>query len=67
MASVPDPSWASVVADSKSDLRFVAESVEAVKDGVLQIPKEIIAIGVKKLESALVAQFLDSIPPVKLR
>ncbi|CAN0829922.1 hypothetical protein LINGRAHAP2_LOCUS1255 [Linum grandiflorum] len=59
-------SWASIVSDSKSDLQFVAIPADAVVDGVLVIPQSIVDIGVKKLRSAVVAQFLGSIPPMRV-
>ncbi|CAN1163358.1 hypothetical protein LINPERPRIM_LOCUS32618 [Linum perenne] len=59
-------SWASIVADKKSDLEFVLESRKAVVDGILHIPKEVVDLGVAKLRSAIVAQFLGEVPPVKV-
>ncbi|CAN1319923.1 hypothetical protein LINPERPRIM_LOCUS31474 [Linum perenne] len=59
-------SWASLVASSSSDLKFVAESRAAVIDGVLHIPKKAVDLGVQRLKSALVIQFLDSVPPLKV-
>ncbi|CAN1317114.1 hypothetical protein LINPERPRIM_LOCUS30318 [Linum perenne] len=59
-------SWASLVASTTSDLKFVAESRAAVIDGVLHIPKKVVDLGVQRLKSALVIQFLDSVPPLKV-
>ncbi|CAN1331278.1 hypothetical protein LINPERPRIM_LOCUS35261 [Linum perenne] len=47
-------------------MKFIAESKELVVDGVLHIPKEIINLGVKKLQSAIVAQFVGTAPPLKM-
>ncbi|CAN1337663.1 hypothetical protein LINPERPRIM_LOCUS37689, partial [Linum perenne] len=35
-------------------------------DGVLHIPKKVVDLGVQRLKSALVIQFLDSVPPLAL-
>ncbi|CAN1318621.1 hypothetical protein LINPERPRIM_LOCUS30884 [Linum perenne] len=57
-------SWASLVSSSSSDFKFVAESKAAIIDGVLHIPKKVVDLGVQRLKSALVIQFLDSVPPL---
>ncbi|CAN0843344.1 hypothetical protein LINGRAHAP2_LOCUS3837, partial [Linum grandiflorum] len=51
----PTPSWANFVGDLKRNLRFVGESLSFVVDRVLYIPKVVVNIGLKRLESAVVA------------
>ncbi|CAN1254232.1 hypothetical protein LINPERPRIM_LOCUS8580 [Linum perenne] len=64
--SPPPSSWASIVADKTSDLKYVAESREEVVGGILHIPKDVVDLGVVKLRSAVVAQYLGAMPPVKV-
>ncbi|CAN0913401.1 hypothetical protein LINGRAHAP2_LOCUS27903 [Linum grandiflorum] len=56
--------WASVVRNNNSDLQFF-DTKSAFIDGVLQIPSEIVALGMKRLKAALVAQFLGPAPPIR--
>ncbi|CAN1254273.1 hypothetical protein LINPERPRIM_LOCUS8592 [Linum perenne] len=64
--SPPPSSWASIVAGKTSDLKDVAESREAVIGGILHIPKDVVDRGIVKHCSAVVAQFLGAMPPVKV-
>ncbi|CAN1334811.1 hypothetical protein LINPERPRIM_LOCUS36529 [Linum perenne] len=57
-------SWASVVGDGDSSLRYVDTS-SAFVNGTLRIPKSVIDKGLQKLKAALVAQFLGSVPPIR--
>ncbi|CAN1334812.1 hypothetical protein LINPERPRIM_LOCUS36529 [Linum perenne] len=58
-------SWASVVGDGDSSLRYVDTS-SAFVNGTLRIPKSVIDKGLQKLKAALVAQFLGSVPPIRV-
>ncbi|CAN0925561.1 hypothetical protein LINGRAHAP2_LOCUS34829 [Linum grandiflorum] len=62
----PSPSWASVVADSSRDLKFVEIPPDAVVDGILKIPKSVVAAGLMKMKAGLVAQFLGDVPPLRV-
>ncbi|CAN1847873.1 hypothetical protein LINPERHAP1_LOCUS38698 [Linum perenne] len=59
-------SWVSIVANTKSDLNFVEKSRESLVYGVLKISREVLKIGEDKLNSAIVAQFLGTIPPIRV-
>ncbi|CAN1223109.1 hypothetical protein LINPERPRIM_LOCUS1998 [Linum perenne] len=59
-------SWAQATAETGSDLHFVEDSRSAVIDGVLQIPNSVIDLGIQRLESAIVAQFVGIPPPLKV-
>ncbi|CAN0920441.1 hypothetical protein LINGRAHAP2_LOCUS32042 [Linum grandiflorum] len=59
-------SWAVITSDPKQNLCFVAESLTSVVDGVLHVPKAVIDVGIKRLESAVVAQFVGKPPPIRV-
>ncbi|CAN1132774.1 hypothetical protein LINPERPRIM_LOCUS30271 [Linum perenne] len=63
-ATVSSNSWASVVgSDPDPDLEYFPPILI---DGVLQIPSEVVDLGIKKFESALVGQFLGPSPPLRV-
>ncbi|CAN1352038.1 hypothetical protein LINPERPRIM_LOCUS42659 [Linum perenne] len=64
--SSPSKSWAQITAEIGSDIHFIEDSRSAVIDGVLQIPESVIDLGIQRLESAIVAQFVGIPPPLKV-
>ncbi|CAN1248536.1 hypothetical protein LINPERPRIM_LOCUS6779 [Linum perenne] len=65
-SSSSSKSWAQIAAETGSDLHFVEDSRSAVIDGVLQIPDSVIDLGIQRLESVIVAQFVGNPPPLKV-
>ncbi|CAN1318742.1 hypothetical protein LINPERPRIM_LOCUS30931 [Linum perenne] len=61
--SASGDSWASIVGDSGTALRYVDTS-SAFINGSLCIPESVIDKGLKKLKAALVAQFIGNTPPI---
>ncbi|CAN0847584.1 hypothetical protein LINGRAHAP2_LOCUS5050 [Linum grandiflorum] len=59
-------SWATVVGTPTSDLKFYEIPESALVNGVLAIPQEIVDVGLKRLQSALVAQFIGPLPPARV-
>ncbi|CAN1805842.1 hypothetical protein LINPERHAP1_LOCUS24437 [Linum perenne] len=59
-------SWAQITAETGSELHFIEDSRSVVIDGVLQIPHSVIDLGIQRLESAIVAQFVGAPPPLKV-
>ncbi|CAN1787700.1 hypothetical protein LINPERHAP1_LOCUS17755 [Linum perenne] len=65
-SDIDGKSWAQIASSGGSELRFV-EAVESIYvEDVLQIPQSVIDIGIKRLESAVVAQFVRMMPPIKV-
>ncbi|CAN1340785.1 hypothetical protein LINPERPRIM_LOCUS38971 [Linum perenne] len=58
--------WADLVSDRQSDLSFVDIPESAVVDDVLRIPKEVVDKGREKLQSAVIAQFIGTPPPLRV-
>ncbi|CAN1774020.1 hypothetical protein LINPERHAP1_LOCUS12771 [Linum perenne] len=59
-------SWAQIASSGGSELHFV-EVVESIyMENVLQIPQSVIDIGIKRVESAVVAQFVGMMLPIKV-
>ncbi|CAN1262317.1 hypothetical protein LINPERPRIM_LOCUS11236 [Linum perenne] len=57
-------SWVAVVgSDPTPDLEYFPP---VLVDGVLQIPSEVVDLGIKQFKSALVGQFLGSAPPLRV-
>ncbi|CAN1339761.1 hypothetical protein LINPERPRIM_LOCUS38608 [Linum perenne] len=62
--SASGDSWASIVGDSGTALRYVDTSAAFI-NGSLCIPESVIDKGLKKLKAALVAQFIGNTPPIR--
>ncbi|CAN1310677.1 hypothetical protein LINPERPRIM_LOCUS28172 [Linum perenne] len=58
-------SWVDIISDPANDLKFINILEAALKDGVLKLPKEVLAKGKERLKAAVVIQFLGVPPPFR--
>ncbi|CAN1244453.1 hypothetical protein LINPERPRIM_LOCUS6091 [Linum perenne] len=57
--------WADIISDTANDLKFIDIPEAALKDGVLKLPKEVLAKGKERLKAAVVIQFLGAPLPFR--
>ncbi|CAN0925764.1 hypothetical protein LINGRAHAP2_LOCUS34945 [Linum grandiflorum] len=59
-------SWASILSETYSELKYIELTDDLFEEGALKIPKEVLARGMMRMEATLVAQFVGSPPLMRV-